>query len=241
MKKITEKGMTLIELTVVLLILVALAGLVVPYVGGTSRKALCDATDVSMQNIKSVIMNRYYLDTLGYFPKDTKAGSDYSLHYLFTQPATQPTGWNNFDIDSQVGWRGPYLQNGMTLDAAASLHSSFTSTTTYTNKVFANGDSIVLDAWGRPFVLQVIESDTDNKCWGVITSENFCARLVSAGKGHNGPGLFANSGGEVAFIETTESMLGQNSDQGDGIGDDRLLYLNIPTPPGDENTPCSLY
>jgi len=104
MKKITEKGMTLIELTVVLLILVALAGLVIPYIGGTSRKALCDATDVSMANIKKVIMGRYYLDTLGAFPKNTKAGTGYSLHYLFAKPAD----WNVFDIDSQVGWNGAY-------------------------------------------------------------------------------------------------------------------------------------
>ena len=38
-------GVTLLELTVVLLILIALAGLAVPYVGGTAGKALCDADD----------------------------------------------------------------------------------------------------------------------------------------------------------------------------------------------------
>jgi len=48
--------MTLIELRVVMLILIALAGLALPYVSGTTSKALCDATNVSMANIKKVIM-----------------------------------------------------------------------------------------------------------------------------------------------------------------------------------------
>jgi len=194
MYSIKQKGMTLIELTVVLLILVALAGLALPYVSGTSRKALCDATDVSMMNIKQVIMGRYYLDTLGNFPvskSGSTIGSDYSLDYLFVDG-----GWQLFDLDSQVGWNGPYLQG-----------------------------SQALDSWGRPFVLQVVNNADCIAAakWNISTSEPFCARVVSAGAGS---GLGAGNGSVDTVITEPKS------------GDDRVLYLNVPTPAGDINTPC---
>ena len=221
MYSIKQKGMTLIELTVVLLILVALAGLALPYVSGTSRKALCDATDVSMMNIKQVIMQRYYLDTLGQFPSDS-SNANYSLHYLFNAG-----GRGAFDLDSQVGWHGPYLQSGITLDATdiSSLDASFNNNVTYMNKVFVATDIAVLDGWGRPFVLQV-DSVTSNACtnWGGSTTDGHCARLVSAGSG-SGLGL------ENGSIDTT--IAGLKS------GDDRVLYLNMPTPASDINESCS--
>jgi len=226
MYSIKQKGMTLIELTVVLLILVALAGLALPYVSGTSRKALCDATDVSMMNIKQVIMQRYYLDTLGAFPVD-KGNTDYSLHYLFSKGDGTGTDWSNFDLDSQVGWNGPYLQNGMILDAInlGQLDSSFTNAGDgHVNRAFAENDNIVLDAWGRPFVLQV-DSVTSGACtnWGGNTTDVHCARLVSAGFG-SGVGMGNGS------IETLLT--------GTQANDDRILYLNVPRPVGDSNRIC---
>jgi len=227
MYSIKQKGMTLIELTVVLLILVALAGLTIPYVSGTSRKALCDATDVSMMNIKQVIMQRYYLDTLGRFPSNS-SNANYSLHYLFNAGSRSP-----FDPDSQVGWRGPYLQGGITLDATdiSSLDASFNNNTTYMNKEFVadDNDIAVLDAWGRPFVLQVVDTTTASEVttcndWGMVTTDNHCARLVSAGAG-SGLGLSEGS------IDTTIA--------GPKGHDDRVLYLNVPTPASDINESCS--
>jgi len=225
MYSIKQKGMTLIELTVVLLILVALAGLTIPYVLGTSRKALCDATDVSMMNIKKVIMQRYYLDTLGNLPKDTKDltdFTDYSLDYLFTEPSDWSTG---FDLDSQVGWRGPYLQGGMLLGATdvSSLDSSFKSTT-YVNPVLATSQTVVLDGWGRPFIIQVVSKANCSSGWGITTNELQCARLVSAGAG-SGLGLSEGS------IDTTIAGLKSEGD--------RVLYLNVPTPASDINESCS--
>jgi len=223
MYSIKQKGMTLIELTVVLLILVALAGLALPYVSGTSRKALCDATDVSMMNIKQVIMQRYYLDTLGNLPKDTKDltdFADYSLDYLFKKPSE----WSPFDLDSQVGWRGPYLQGGMLLGATdvSSLHSSFKSTT-FVNKVLANGQTVALDSWGRPFVIQVVSKANCSSNWGITTNELQCARLVSAG---SDSGLGLGEGSIATDITAHKS------------GGDRVRYINVPTPALDINTPC---
>jgi len=221
MYSIKQKGMTLIELTVVLLILVALAGLTIPYVSGTSRKALCDATDVSMANIKRVIMQRYYLDTLGNFPvskSGSTIGSDYSLNYLFDQ-----SDWADFDLDSQVGWNGPYLQGSQIL--GSNITTGNFNNLSYTKLKFDTGQFVVMDAWGRPFVLQV---PTVAECKALLSlstdpEKDYCARLVSAGSG-SGLGLDHGS------IDTT--IAGLKS------GDDRVLYLNVPTPALDINTPC---
>jgi len=158
MYSIKQKGMTLIELTVVLLILVALAGLTIPYVSGTSRKALCDATDVSMANIKRVIMEGYYLDTLGYFPKETKDTiANYSLHYLIEKGSTTAPVFSSFDPDSQLGWRGPYVSSGVKLSALAVTFGGAVSN--YVHEPLTVTQFHILDAWGDPIIIQKYASN----------------------------------------------------------------------------------
>jgi len=209
----TQKGMTLLELSVVLLILIALAGLAIPYIGGTSRNALCDATDITMANVKRAIMDRYYLDTLGKFPQDldgltANSPPSYNLHYLFSNSNLAASRTHKlFDPGTATGWRsGGYLQSGFVLES--NLSGTFANTI-YTDKFLAN-HIVTLDGWGRPIVLQVSS--------GV-------GRLVSAGVG-SGLGL------ENAAIETAigSSRLASS--------DDRILYLNTATPATDVNTPC---
>ena len=89
-----------------------------------------------------------------------------------------------------------------------------------------------MDSWGRPFILQVIPT-VSGKCWAVVTTEKVCARIISAGKG-DGVGTYK----ELAEIDTDLTQFDEN---GYGKGDDRILYLNIPTPPGDVNEDCSNY
>ncbi|WP_031432310.1 hypothetical protein [Methylomarinum vadi] len=243
-----QLGMTLIELTVVLLILIALAGLAIPYLGGTSKKALCEATDASMANIKKAIMNGYYLDTLGKFPQNlsgltVEASPEYSLHYLFSSRSLGVDGIPNnaddrvhkaFDPDSAIGWRsGGYLQNGFVLES--DLTTGNFNDTAYTAKFLA-GHHFISDAWGRPIVLQVVNKTDCSNEWGIVTTEDFCARLVSAGY-LGGMGL---TNGTIdtriqddASTTTVQEQHRQN--------DDRLLYLNVPTPPDDINISCDDY
>ena len=229
MIRFAQKGMTLIEITVVLLILIALAGLTIPYIGGTTRKALCDATDVSMANIKRTIMERYSLDTLGNFPV-SKTGStinsDFSLHYLFA-----PGGWPTFDPDTQVGWRGPYVQNGIILNAAdegaldgsfKDVSSPFDAATDHIHLNLADTQTVILDAWGRPIIIQV-RDEADCSDWGLPTDQGQCARLVSAGPGS---GISLANGALNTVISETRK------------GDDRIIYLQN-TPAGEQNESCS--
>jgi len=164
-----QVGMTLIELTVVLLILVALAGLAIPYVSGVSRASLCKATDVSMDNIKRAIMDGFYMDTLGYFPKNTKtaAATDFNLTYLFEKS----TNFTAFNPSTGIGWRGAYLTTGIRLNNIT-IGSTFIDSGNANSHVHDNltdNHFAPLDSWGNPIIIQ--RYDDANKGF----------RLVSAG------------------------------------------------------------
>ena len=116
----------------------------------------------------------------------------------------------------QRGWRGPYLQGGIALNAtdASNLRSSFKDSSSTPNHHvhvdLANDDNVILDSWGRPIVIQNSPSGF---------------RLVSAG-----PGFGLGIGD--ADIETP---INGNRPSG---SDDRILYLNAPTPASDVNPGC---
>jgi type II secretory pathway pseudopilin PulG len=129
------RGVTLIELGMVLLILVALAGLLVPYAQNSGGIAECVATDASLVAIRDAIMGSGaqsgYLSDTGTFPRHPGVVpanvNPYSLHYLFndwngnaelssnscmSEPtASDCTHLPHFNPTTQRGWRGPYLSN----------------------------------------------------------------------------------------------------------------------------------
>ena len=213
--------MTLMEITVVLLILIALAGMVVPYVNITSGSATCQATDATLQAVKQAIMGGkagpgYYADTLGAYPKASQPSTDtaYNLKYLFEKGL-----WDDYNPKTGVGWRGPYLMTGISLADKTKLAAHFSSDT-YVHAL-ADGDSIVMDGWGRPIVLQVPTSCS------ISTNPTDCARLVSAGPG-TGIGL------SDADIDTKI----EDNEKAEVRGDDRVLFLKIPDPYDKGNTSC---
>lgn len=252
--------MTLMELTVVLLIMIALAGLAVPYVSDTGSKAMCQATDATMQSVKEAIMGSaagagFYADNLGLFPAVVKGGDRYSLHFLFSPRDVDATtdAWSVFTPNTAIGWRGPYLMSGASLDTTTlgALHSSFgaefnsgsPATDAYVHIDFLLYDGAdanttatvdeaarlthVLDGWRRPIVLQV-PYDTST---GQFNPDY--ARLVSAGPGFGmGPG--------DAAIDTKIQYDSSVTSLPDAVdrGDDRVLYLKYPDPKPGGNEPC---
>ncbi|GAB4358265.1 MAG: hypothetical protein Kow0060_12170 [Methylohalobius crimeensis] len=132
-------GFTLLELTVVLLVLIALAAVVLPYTQGTVSQAACQATDATMAAVRDAIMGSaagpgYYSDIRNHLPyyrdgsgnedchDDTATGGDphYHLHFLVNastfdsaNPKSLCPGWlGQFKPRLALGWRGPYLQGG---------------------------------------------------------------------------------------------------------------------------------
>ena len=257
--------MTLIEITVVLMCLIAIAGIGLPYIYGTGQKAQCEATDISMQNIKRAIVENYAVDMLGHYPAnkndvnryltcqsefadicDKSDGINYNLTCLF-----ESCDWDKFDPATNVGWRGAYLQNsGLTLNAddIEQLDDSFkdknneTIVSNYYQHVNDNltVDNIaILDAWGRPIVLQVPSQEDCQNIMNLanLPEEGYCARLVSAG---SGDGKKASIDTSLANLDTTNLMQPavQIDDANPRTNDDRILYLQAPTPASDLNIPC---
>jgi type II secretory pathway pseudopilin PulG len=234
--KTLQSGMTLLEITVVLLILIALAGMVVPYVNITSGTATCQATDATLQAVKQAIMGGaagpgYYADTLGTYPAD-RGDIDYNLKYLFIagdEDKDDPIpDWPIYNPKTGTGWRGPYLSTGG-LVSGTPLHSSFGTVFDSSSpeaiaipahvhvNITTDTGSQVFDAWHRPIVLQVPYYDADGEGSDDIARyhlEN--ARLVSAGPGS---GLRSD---EAAIDTTIQSPDASDRD------DDRVLFLNGP-------------
>ena len=226
-------GFTLLELTVVLLILIALAGVVVPFVHGTVEQATCQATDATLAAVKEAIMGGpqgpgYFHDMGGHFPeyKDNSGGDHYHLHFLFatstfTSPKQDlyPPELNKPGLG--LGWRGPYLQGGGKLPS--SLDASFDDPQyVHFKHTDFKEDFFVLDhyRWRNPIVLQVPDdndSDSDDCSSYGYAEGSWCARLVSAGPD-------GKLDTKITDADASER------------GDDRVLFLRIPDPKG--NLPC---
>ncbi|MDO9141920.1 MAG: prepilin-type N-terminal cleavage/methylation domain-containing protein [Methylobacter sp.] len=241
--KTLQRGMTLIEVSVVLLVLVALAGLAVPYVGGIGSTAMCQTTDATMQAVKQAIMGGaggagFYGDMLGDYPKKTKGltNADYNLTYLFSAPPDGSWGGlSSFNAKTGVGWRGPYLTTGGQLSAANLNDASFGDSSVFhkdtnpTGKVHINHNNTeliqVFDGWHRPIILQVPYYDDDY--------HPEYARLVSAGPGN---GIEPSD----ASIDTPiNDKIANNRNNGNYTNDDRVLFLRVPDPALGGNTPCN--
>lgn len=255
-----QRGLTLLELTVVLLILLALAGLVVPYVGNTGSTSMCRTTDATMQGVREAIMGGrsgagFYDDTLGNFPAVVRGGDKYALHFLFSarDVDAQAAAWMPYNAKTAVGWRGPYLTPGTSLDTPtlARLDASFGAefdpadpariAYLHVNLLAYDGadaDAIatvteaaqlihVLDGWGRPIVLQV-PYDTSNGKFNLDY-----ARLVSAGPGSGIKPEDAKIDAKIQYDSGVTPL-----PAADDRNDDRILYLKLPDPAPGGNIPC---
>jgi general secretion pathway protein G len=95
MKKLNNKGFTLIELMVVVIILGILAGLVIPKIVGKPEEARRVKAKIQIQNFKKAL-RLFYLDN-GFYPS-----TEQGLKALVQKPETEPIPKN---------WKGPYLDS----------------------------------------------------------------------------------------------------------------------------------
>lgn len=159
-----RRGFSLVELVVVLVILVALAGLVIPLIGSQTEDSRNTATNASLTELRNVILGTYRQDMdkrlprPGYYGVNTKGRTDKpQLRYLFinpgtyTAPGTLETTAPTYDPLYKRGWRGPYFMNSTgryLVDAARN----------FTKDYGENDDPAVIDGWGNPIV--IVETGT---------------------------------------------------------------------------------
>jgi len=244
------RGLTLIELAVVLLIMIALAGVLVPMFQGTGQYAQCLATDATLANIRDAIMGvgsqAGFRNDMGRMPPldSTNVPPDASsLSALFNNP-----GVPAFNPVTQRGWRGPYLSGGMPCikmaealneKAVSSLpdfdHFKICITHSGTDFVAADPkrvvalDSFPVKRWdtgdailpGSPIALLCDELDDNGRCVGHY--------FLASGGPDSAIGAMPATGQTPSNIA--------NRDQVQSARDDRLLFLDSADP--GRNQPCT--
>lgn len=158
-------ALTLVELVVVMAILVALAGLVVPQLASQAESARTTAATASLVKMR---------DALSQFWSDCKydlnefVGPDRRV--LATDLLENP-GVSGFEPSVGLGWRGPYLEPSSEFVYQVNGSGTGGFTTVYG----ADGDPCVIDPWGSPLIVM------DPDFLVVNIGEQRTVRIVSAG------------------------------------------------------------
>lgn len=200
-----RRALTLVELIVVLVVLVALGGLIVPLLGGVGADAPQQATRATLSRVAETIVGPGgYVEAMRFArnaaddtavgeatglpwpsPAEVAAGraNHPQLHYLFEAPTDlrdydpSPTVEQVYDPVNRVGWRGEWL--------SAVTATPYDETGTFTD-AYGEGDGrdgagdddlAPLDGWGSPVVIQL-----PDVAGGFTDEEIEHVRLVSAGR-----------------------------------------------------------
>ena len=152
-----RKALTLTELVVVLVILIAIAGLVIPRLGSTNDTAKQTVALSSATEIRNAVM-QFWSDCKYAYPTSPVADQRIQLGHLFEIPTTG--SFANYDPDVRLGWNGPYLESdGKTYvtDTGAGFTATYGSATQFAVRdPFINQDldGDGTEESGSPFVIQ---------------------------------------------------------------------------------------
>ncbi|WP_143549267.1 type II secretion system protein [Rhodopirellula bahusiensis] len=132
-----RSAFTLIELIVVLCILVAISGILIPVYSGTIQNANQVVTISSLNQIGDA-MGDYWRDTkfvtLDGITTTATESDRFDIDWLFANPVTGD-GTIDFSFHSKIGWRGPYLW-------------------TSTGDQVSAGAPYMVDAWSHSILVQ---------------------------------------------------------------------------------------
>lgn len=136
----TRPAHTLIELVVVLALLVAVSGVLVPLFSGTIHNAHHVATEQSLRQVRDALIH-YWLDTKhvaldGVTTVATNADR-LNVDWLFANPVTGDDTFD-FDLNTLIGWRGPYLAES-------------------TGNLLLSGSPFLIDAWNNEIEIQDVD------------------------------------------------------------------------------------
>lgn len=199
----TAKAFSIVELLIVLVALAAVATIAIPLLrGGKIATASGEektpeqiATETTLNTVRRVLLGDatqpgFIADLAAEFPDQD--GLPDQLTALFEQD-TLPS----FDINTRLGWRGPYLTpTGLYPAAFPAAHGTA-------------GDPAVIDAWSNAIILQWPDDGLGNAAISATEIEH--VRLISAGP--NGQ------------LDTPAGSAGDPNLDAAERGDDLILFL----------------
>jgi prepilin-type N-terminal cleavage/methylation domain-containing protein len=180
---IQHRGLTLLELVVVLSILAILAAMLVPMLISSIDTSQRQVTMSSMRNLHELIVNRYMLDMRGQVVGSVPIAKGLpgsisttypQLKHLFVSPTTSA-----FDPNTGRGWRGPYLLSGSGKYPGLNVE---TATARGFNSDFGvAGDDAPLDGWGNPVIIATSAHTSYLNVINPFADSTILGYLVSAG------------------------------------------------------------
>ena len=160
-----RRGLTLLELVMVVSILAILTALVVPGMSDQQEETRKTVAKATLQELRDVIANRYWPD-MGKFPQPnvldnsglrlsstaqitgTSTTALPQLHFLFVNPnqyvstaTTQYVAVSDYDPQVRIGWNGPYVMTKSTVYPNPNnvrFSSDTTNTSTWSDYGFTN-------------------------------------------------------------------------------------------------------
>jgi prepilin-type N-terminal cleavage/methylation domain-containing protein len=230
------KAFTLVEMMIVVAILVVLVALIVPAVDRQTDDAHETVQQVSISALR---------DACKSMVSDVKfsTGFNYAslrmcdlLSRTANTSALRATAFPEFDPNTRIGWRGPYVTGGFPIrntranranlfPAAADKRTdgppadrTFQQRGFYAVPYGSDGEPAIGDDWGNPILLQIPTQSSDprintpEKCWQY-------ARLVSAGP--DGVVTIDPNDPNAGMTETSPGVFSVAN-----RGDDLILFLN---------------
>ena len=137
----SRTALSLIELIVVISVLAAISGILIPVFTGTIHTANEVATKRTLVEVRDTVAN-YWSDmkhvTLDGVTTVATDADRLNIDWLFANPVTGDTTFD-FDFNTQIGWRGPYLAES-------------------TGDLVAAGSPYLIDAWNNEIEIQDVDS-----------------------------------------------------------------------------------
>ena len=181
-RRASRRGLTLLEMLVVLVILLSLGTMIVPTLSWIGSRSQRFATQENLARLREMLVNQYLID-MGELPRPRLALTSGSgstrvdhpqLVYLFVNPDTHEDGdaTNDFFTPGNVlsgrRWQGPYVLHSGSEYFVTDTDTDLATGSNYTNRYGVGdattriGDPTVIDAWGNPIVIQEPSTAADD-------------------------------------------------------------------------------